>query len=292
MRRHSPHLAIALACAALASGCAPDDASPPAVVAQSADAMEVSTQESALLMAVGRAIEAPRSSADRVGDAIARATQQTADLFGAGCNRTVTREGANGLSVRLRECNGGLGLRSITGELHYGFEFTADGSLRITVRLNAGEALRVGGARITELDSSALVRLAPGLFSLTIERSAYTAVGARGQYLQREVSPPGDPSPLRATWTPAGACFGLSGAWRVRVGPSAARTRSLRVAVSRYRRCGGACPALADDAVVVTDESPDGGVNTFTLSFLGASTATWTTTSPPASGTVPLNCMN
>lgn len=283
---------MALACAALLTGCAPDDAAPPAVVAEASDAVEVSTQESVLLMAVGRAIEAPRSSADRVGDAIARAAQQTADLYGPACDRTVTREGANGLSVRVRACNGGLGLRAVTGELHYGFEFIADGSLRITVRLAAGEVLRVGGARITELDSSALVRLTPGLFSLTLERSAYTAVGARGQYLHREVSPPDDPSPLRATWTPAGACFGLSGAWRVRVGPSAARTRTLRVAVSRYRRCGGACPALADDAVVVTDETPGGAMSTFTLSFLGASTATWTTTAPPASGTVSLNCMN
>lgn len=285
---------VSLAIAAASVGCGPDapDPTAPFGVTQTADAIETATIESSLFMAVARALEGQRTSPDRLADALSRATTQAAEFYDAACVRSVTREGPASLRVQLRDCGGRLGLRGVTGELVYAFEPAPDGALRVSLTLGSA-ALRVGAARITALDTTARLQLALGVYSVTIERSTYTAFGGRGQYLHRDVGLPAAAAPLEASWNFASNCFSLSGGWRVRVGATAARARTVRVDVNHYRRCAGGCPQVADDAVVVTDESPsDGAVSQVTLSFLGASTASWTSTAPAGSGTVALACMN
>ncbi len=282
---HPETRSAALALLLAGCGVAPPSDSP-AGVAQTADAMETSIHELSLLMSVARAADAARPA-----DVLDRAAAQLGDFFTPSC-ATALRVGSGALRVTLRNCAGRFGLRNVTGELLYTFEL-ADGGLRVSMRAAGLLALLVGASRITELDSTALFRVAGGQYTATLERSTYTAFGARGQYVRRDASLPADPSPAQAAWQFTSGCLSVNGAWRVRVGPSALRTRTVHVAINNYRRCLARCPDPADDAVVVTDEPPgDGGARSVTLSFDGGSAARWTSTEPPASGVVALACMN
>ncbi len=276
-------------------GCGgPDAPVVPANVALTADAIEAASHESGLFLSVISGLDSGRTGGERLVDAVNGADAQLGDFYGR-C-ATTTRLAPGVLRVVLRGCQGRLGLRNVTGELLYTIELVGAAELRVRVRVTSA-ALRVNLARITELDATALFRrsrLSDGsfLYSTTVEQSVYTSVATFGQYVHREVSAAAD-APVTSTYNFHTNSYTLSGAWRVTMGPTQARARSYRVAVTDFRRFYAQCPQPAEDAVTLTDLTPgDGGVSTFVVSFLGGNTASWRSANPNASGVLTLSCSN
>lgn len=276
--------------ASLLVACGPDDPPVPANVALTSDALDIATQETGLFLSIARAVEATRTGAERLNDALDRADAQLGDFYSR-C-ATVTRAAPGAIRVALRNCPGRMGLRAVTGDLLYEVDLVGAAELRVRARVVSG-ALRVGLVRITDFDATALLRRTDTTLTLTIERSAYTAFGVYGQYVHREVSA-ADDAPVTTTINVNNRnCYAFSGTWRVTMGPGLGRARAYRVAVADLRRCFAQCPQPAEDAVTLTDLTPtDGGLSSFVVSFTGGSTAEWTSTNPTSRGVLTLLCSN